>query len=177
MFELRTWRFDDVDSLVKYADNPRVARNLRDAFPSPYRKEDAQRYIRSCLDSSQARQLLYAVAVNGEAIGSAGLFRREDIQCRTAEIGYWLGEPFWGRGIATDVIWELCRQGFDRYDIQRVEAWVFSDNEASRKALAKNGFLCEGTLRKSVFKGGVLRDCCVYALLRQEFERLLSKRA
>lgn len=176
LFELRAWSFDDVASLVKYADNPRVAANLRNAFPSPYREEDARRYIRSCLDSSEARQMLCAVVVDGEAVGGAGLFRREDIQCRTAEIGYWLGEPFWGRGIATGVIRELCRRGFERYDIVRVEAWVFAGNTASQKALAKNGFLCEGTLRKSVYKSGVLRDCHVYALLREEFREARGER-
>lgn len=173
-FELRTWRFDDAASLARHANNPRVAQNLRNIFPCPYREEDAVRYIRSCLDSSEARQLVYAVTAEGAAVGSAGIFRREDISCRTAEIGYWLGEDYWGRGIATGVIRELCRRGFARYDIARIEAWVFADNNASRKALAKNGFLCEGILRKSVWKNG-LRDCCVYALLREEFEKMETR--
>lgn len=170
-FELRPWRFDDAASLAAHANNPRVAQNLRDAFPCPYREEDAVRYIRSCLDSSEARQLVYAVTVDDMAVGSAGIFRREDIQCRTAEIGYWLGEDFWGRGIATGVIRELCARGFARYDIARIEAWVFAGNHASRRALEKNGFLCEGILRNSVWKNG-LQDCCVYALLREEFAEI-----
>lgn len=175
--ELRPWRFDDAESLRTLADNPHVAAQLRNVFPSPYRLEDAHRYIRSCLDASEARQLIYAIAAGGKAIGSAGLFRQEDIHCQTAEIGYWLGEPYWGQGIATGVIGTLCARGFARYDIQRVEAWVFAGNAASQKALAKNGFLCEGTLRKSVYKNGTLRDCCVYALLREEFEMIQAKRA
>lgn len=174
--KLRPWSFGDIDSLAKYANNPHIAENLRDVFPFPYREEDARRYIRSCLDSSEARQLIYAIAVDGEAVGSAGIFRKEDIHCRTAEIGYWVGEPFWGRGIASAVIRELCARGFARYDINRIEAWVFADNNASRKALAKNGFLCEGTLRQSVCKHGNMRDCCVYALLRSEYEAAAARR-
>lgn len=174
--ELRAWRFDDAESLRENADNPRVAARLRDVFPSPYRLEDARRYIRSCIDASQARQLVCAIAVDGKAVGSAGLFRQEDIRCKTAELGYWLGESYWGRGIATAAAWALCAKGFARYDIERIEAVVFADNDASRKALAKNGFLLEGTMRKSVYKNGVLRDCCIYALLREDFEQIQARR-
>jgi ribosomal-protein-alanine N-acetyltransferase len=98
-FRLREWRPDDIESVVRYADNPRIARNLRDAFPNPYTAEDARRYIQSCIGGDLSRKLCLAIEAEKEAVGSIGVFLKDDVYRMSAEIGYWLGEPFWGKGI------------------------------------------------------------------------------
>ena len=164
--QLRAWRFEDVDSIVKYANNPKIAANLRNGFHSPYTMEDADAFLHSCLDDDEHRRFVRAIEIGGEAVGSIGIYRDDDVYCKTAEVGYWLGEPFWGNGIVSAAIRLMCDEAFRRYDILRIYAEPYAYNIGSRRALEKAGFVLEGIKKSSVYKNGTVYDSCMYALLR-----------
>ena len=170
-FTLRPWRAEDASAIVPYADDPLVARNLRDVFPNPYTLADAESFIRSCMEMEGRGQLCRAIVVNGEAAGSIGLFLGNDVYRRSAELGYWLGRPFWRQGIMTAAVKEMCALGFGAWDIVRIYAEPYAKNAGSRGALEKEGFTLEGIKQKSVFKNGELLDSCIYARLREEAEQ------
>ena len=142
--------------------------NLRDVFPCPYAPQDAATFVESCIRQEGRGQMCRAIEVDGEAAGSIGLFLGSDVYRRSAELGYWLGEPFWGRGIMTAAVETMCREGFAAWDIVRIHAEAFARNAASRRVLEKAGFALEGTLRRSVYKNGEMLDSCIYALVREE---------
>ena len=160
-FKLREWRREDAASIARYADNKKIADNLRDAFPHPYSRRDAERYIESVL--AESRALCLAVEVGGEAAGSIGVFLKDDVYRKSAELGYWLGEPFWGRGVMSAAVRQICGLAFSRFDIVRIFAEPFAHNTASRRVLENSGFVLEGVLRQSVYKNGALWDSCVYS--------------
>ncbi|UOO37215.1 GNAT family N-acetyltransferase [Oscillospiraceae bacterium CM] len=166
-FILRDWRFDDADSLVFYADNPRIAVNLRDFFPSPYTAAAAHDFITSCRRNDPAVTRILAIDVGGMAVGSIGVLKKDDVYRKSAELGYWLGEPFWGQGIMTRAVCELCQTAFENMDIIRIFAEPFAWNTGSRRVLEKAGFALEGILKNSVYKNGRLGDSCVYARIRE----------
>ena len=162
------WDPSHAESIVRYADNPKVAANLRNVFPSPYTREDAEAFIRACMEQGEERQLNRAIVVDGEAVGGISVTCQEDVYCRSAEIGYWLAEPFWGRGIMSGAVGELCAAAFDRFPILRIYAEPFAYNRGSRAVLEKNGFQLEGILRQSVWKKDQVFE---YALLREDWEK------
>lgn len=164
--QLRKFQASDAQDVAKYADNQKIAKWLRDIFPHPYTLADAEWYVNDCAANSETRQCLRAIVVDGEVVGSVGVYLQNDVGCKNAELGYWLGEPFWGQGIATAAIKELCAFVFHHYDVVRIYAEPFADNTGSRRVLEKAGFVLEGTLRNSVFKNGEFHDSCIYALLR-----------
>lgn len=163
VIQLRPWKYDDANELASLANNEKVSAYMRDAFPYPYSLEAAQSFLELCKAANPVQELYYAVTVNGILAGGAGLILGRDVACRSAEVGYWLGEKFWGRGIATQAIRQLCEIGFQKFDIVRLEATVFANNIASQHVLEKCGFVREGILRKSVWKRGVLQDSIMYA--------------
>ncbi len=165
-FSLRRWKPQDADSIYRLANNPKIAANLRDIFPHPYALEDAEQYIISCMQSSEEKQLCYAIEVDGAAVGSIGLLVKDDVYRKSAELGYWLGEPYWGRGIMTGAIRQICEEAFSRYDLVRIFAEPYAYNTGSRRALEKAGFRLEGILKKSVYKNGEFYDSCIYAQVR-----------
>ena len=167
-FNLREWRADDAQSVAGYADNIKIAANLRDAFPHPYTLQNARDFIAACLAADAGRKCFRAIDVKGEAVGSIGVFAGDDVYRKSAEIGYWLAEPYWGNGIVTEAIRRICADVFSRGDIVRIHAEPFSCNTGSRRALEKAGFTLEGVLKDSVFKNGRLMDSCMYALLKEE---------
>ena len=167
---LRPWEAGDAASIVPYADDWLVARNLRDAFPHPYTLADGESFVRSCVEREGKGQLCRAIVVDGEAVGGIGLFLGNDVYRKSAELGYWLGRPFWRRGIMTSAVRAMCREGFAAWDIARIYAEPYAGNAASRGVLEKAGFTLEGTLRRSVCKKGEILDSCIYALLREEAE-------
>jgi ribosomal-protein-alanine N-acetyltransferase len=167
-FELRKWRPEDAASIARHADNEKIARNLRDAFPHPYTLQDAQFFVERCAASDETRQLNRAIAVNGEAVGSIGLTLGSDVYRRSAELGYWLAEAFWGKGIMTEAVRRLCAEAFARFDIVRIFAEPYTYNTGSRRVLEKAGFTLEGIMRNGVTKRGKVLDYCMYALLRPE---------
>ena len=165
-FILRQWRETDVDSVAKYADNKKIANNLRDVFPYPYTREDAKNYIFSCINGDESRQICRAIDVGGEAVGSIGIFLQGDVARKSAELGYWLAEPFWGRNIMSRAVRQLCGEAFLQYDIVRIYAEPFAYNIGSRRVLEKSEFQLEGILRNSVCKNGRIYDACMYARLK-----------
>ncbi|MBC8535471.1 GNAT family N-acetyltransferase [Feifania hominis] len=167
-FYLRPWRESDAESIARYAADWEVARNLRDVFPHPYALADARDYIASCLSQGEEDRLCRAIEADGEAVGSIGVFVGKDVYRKSAELGYWLAKPYWGRGIMSAAVRQMTCMAFERFDIVRVYAEPYARNAGSRRVLEKAGFVLEGTLRRSVFKGGELLDSCVYARLREE---------
>lgn len=167
-FILREWELSDIDSVYRHAANKKIAANLRDAFPWPYLPDDALSFVKSAAEAGESRQCLRAVEIGGEAVGSIGIFLKDDVHCKSAEIGYWLGESYWGHGIMTEAIWQMCAYAFARYNIIRIYAEPFAHNTGSRRALEKAGFVLEGILKNNVYKWGEICDSCVYALLKDE---------
>lgn len=165
---LRPWALSDAPLLAEYADNPRVAAHLRNVFPSPYRLEDAYRYILFCLEEDPSQQISRAILADGGLAGSITLSVCGDVHARSAELGYWLAEPFWGRGIMTQAVAQICREGWQAFPIVRIFAEPFAINQGSRRVLEHNGFQLEGIKHSSVWKNGRLLDSCMYALLREE---------
>lgn len=157
---LRTWTPDDTESLVRHANNPRIAAVMRDGFPSPYTPADARRFIETAMDT--VSHLYLAIDVRGEAVGGIGVQPLADVKRRTAEIGYWLSEPFWSRGIVTNAVRSLVPVAFERFDIVRLQAGVFSNNPASMRVLEKCGFTREAVHRMAVTKNGTTLDEVVY---------------
>ena len=166
-FSLRPWRMEDAPSIARLADDSEIARWLRDVFPNPYTLRDAQGFLQGCLESGED-SLCLAIEVGGQAVGSIALFREEDVYQKNAELGYWLGREFHGKGVMTQAVRQICRMGFERWDIGRIYAEPYADNAASRRVLEKAGFQLEGVLRRSVYKLGEMHDSCMYSLLRGE---------
>lgn len=165
-FSLRPWQADDAASLLQYAASPRVAANLRDTFPHPYTAADAAWFLDDCAKADDTRDCRRAIVVDGRAVGGITLVRLDDVYSKTMEIGYWLGEPFWGQGIMTAAVRQVCAMAFARGDVERIQAAIFARNAASQRVLQKAGFALEGVLRRSVYKNGELMDSCMYALLK-----------
>lgn len=163
---LRKWRLTDAEAVAYYANNEKIARNLRNVFPYPYTLEDAGYYVKSCAENAEERQICRAVVADGRAAGSLGIFCGSDVYEKSAELGYWLAEEYWGQGIMTAAVKQLCREAFERFDIVRIYAEPFADNIGSGKVLEKAGFVLEGVMKKGVFKNGQFHDYCMYALVK-----------
>lgn len=164
---LRPFRDADLADLVREADDPRVAAELRDRFPSPYTDEAAREWI--AFSSGEAPPLAaLAIAKDDRVIGGIGLERFADVARFTAELGYWLGVAHWGRGYAAEAISALVEHAFAATDLERVEAWVFARNARSARVLARCGFREEGVQRRSVFKSGEFLDTRLFARLRDD---------
>ncbi len=164
-FTLREWKSTDAEDFYGYANNKKIADNLRDGYPYPYTLANAVEFLEMAA-ASGGRHCFRAIAVEGKAVGSIALTFGKDIYCKSAEIGYWLAEPFWGKGIMSRAIRELCEFGFLNYDVVRIFAEPFAHNTGSRRALEKAGFALEGVLKKSVYKNGRFCDSCIYALIK-----------
>jgi len=162
---LRPWQPGDEDALVRLADNRRIWRNLTNRFPHPYRHEDAIAWI-DVANQKPADARHCAILLEGEVAGSVGFQRLEDLATRTAEIGYWIGEPFWGRGLATEALRRATAQAFDEFDFVRLQAGVLAWNPASCRVLEKVGYALEARLQKQVYKDGEVCDLLLYVLLR-----------
>ncbi len=169
-FQLRPWRMEDAESVALEADNPHIAANLRNVFPCPYTLKDAVDYISDCIFKEGDRQMTRAVEADGRAVGSIGIFLLNDVYEKSAELGYWLSEKYWGQGIMSRAVRMLCKEAFETFDIVRIFAEPFADNAGSRGVLEKAGFTCEGTMRSGVYKNGKIHSYCMYSLLREELE-------
>jgi len=159
--EIRSWRSSDLESLVKYANNRNIWINLRDRFPHPYTARDGRAFLRHTRE--QRPETAVAIAVNGEAVGGIGFQLQGDVERVSAEIGYWLGEPFWGRGIATEALVALTEYAIAMHGLTRVYAVPFAWNIASCRVLEKAGYVLEGRLRRSAVKDGSITDQVQYA--------------
>jgi RimJ/RimL family protein N-acetyltransferase len=163
-FHLRPWTIEDLDSLVKFANNYNIAKNLTDAFPHPYSIENGKAFIEMAVQNTPPNVL--AIEINGEASGAIGIHPQKDIYQKNAEMGYWLAEPYWGKGIITKAIIQMVDYGFKNWDINRIYARPFGYNIASQKASEKAGFMLEAKLKKTIFKNGECIDELIYAVRR-----------
>lgn len=161
-FKFRPWTINDLDSLVEYANNFNIAKNLMNVFPHPYTKVDGIKFIE--MVSKQNPTQVFAIEVNGRASGGIGIFPQQDIMCRNAEMGYWLAEPLWGQGIITKAIGQMVEYGFKTWDINRIYARPYGPNIASQRVLEKAGFTLEARFSKTIFKNGEYLDELVYAI-------------
>lgn len=159
---VRSWEWQDRDSLVHHANNRNVWINLRDRFPHPYTRHAAETWL-DCVVGIKP-ETNFAIAVVGQAVGGIGFSKQNDVGYRSAEIGYWLGEEFWGRGIATQALIAVTKLAFESYDLCRLHAYVFEWNGASARVLEKAGYRLEGRLKKSVTKDHKTIDQFLYAL-------------
>lgn len=166
---LRRWREGDEPSLVRHADDYEVWRRLRDRFPHPYTRADAEQWI--ALARQQDPQTHFAIEVRGEAAGGISLLLGSDVERRSAEIGYWLGRAFWGKGIATAAVRALTAHGFEAFDLTRIFAVPFAGSSASIRVLEKCGYVREGTMRRSAIKEGVVLDQALYAVTDLDLAR------
>lgn len=162
---VRSWEWRDRDAIVRHANNRNVWINLRDRFPHPYTINDARRWLEMVV--GQKQETNFAIDVGGEAVGGIGFTVQCDVARRSAEIGYWLGEEFWGRGIATEALIAVTDHAFSNYDVCRLYAHVFDWNGASVRVLEKAGYEFEGRLKKSVTKDGRTIDQLMYAMIRE----------
>jgi RimJ/RimL family protein N-acetyltransferase len=173
---LRPWALTDVDALLAHANDKRIWMNLRDRFPHPYTRADAESWLGFATTQPEPHHYL-AITLGDEAIGAIGLDAHPDVNRFTAEIGYWLGVAHWGRGYATDAVRAATTYGFEQLGLERICANVFEWNPASERILVKAGFRMEGRLRRHVFKDGRFGDALLYAIVRQDYVLLMSKLA
>jgi RimJ/RimL family protein N-acetyltransferase len=160
---VRSWEFSDVDVVPGYANNRKVWMNLRDAFPHPYTKQHARDWIRGV--KSRSPETSFAIDVDSEAVGGIGFVMHGDVERVSAEIGYWLGEPFWGRGITSAALRAVTQYAMETHGLTRIFAVPFAWNAASCRVLEKAGYALEARLRKSAIKDGRLTDQLQYAFI------------
>jgi ribosomal-protein-alanine N-acetyltransferase len=164
---VRQWRLDDAEALVRHADNINVARQLRDRFPHPYTRANASIFLKAATSAAEPSNL--AIEVDGEAVGAIGYVPGIDVERYSAEIGYWLGEGYWGRGIVTEALLLVTEHVFATANLLRLFALPFADNAASTRVLEKAGYLREAILRSSSVKYGQPRDQALYARINDRW--------
>jgi ribosomal-protein-alanine N-acetyltransferase len=167
-FILRPWKASDINSLIKYANNWNIAKNLTNQFPHPYTIQDGKAFIEYATKDDPIH--IFAIEVNQEAVGGIGIHPQSDIFIKNAELGYWLGEPFWGHGIVSKAIKQIIQFGFSTFDIERIFARPYGTNVASQKILEKNNFLLEGRYNNILYKNGEYLDELIYAIRRYNWE-------
>ena len=163
---IRPWDLKDADALAQALSNKKILNNLRDGLPYPYTAEDAEEYITSMINADPTDTFAFAIIADGKVIGSIGVFRGENIHRQTAEMGYYIAEDYWGRGIMTDIVRQTCEYVFAHSDILRIFAEPFAHNTASCRVLEKAGFQFEGLMRNNAVKNGQVIDMKLYALVR-----------
>ncbi len=159
---------DDAGDLAVIANNFTIASNLRDGFPHPYTIDDARKWIGMVL-ADGFRDMVFAIEYKGDLAGSISLTFKDDIYRLNGEIGYFIGEKYWGNGIATEAIPLITKLGFESFDLERIYAEPFAANGASRRVLEKSGYRLEANLRNYVIKNDTIGDSCIYAMLRSEY--------
>ena len=160
---VRSWRTTDAETLARHANNRKIWINLRDAFPHPYTIHDAREFIRAI--RSRTPETTFAIAVGDEAVGSIGFVLHRDVERVSAEIGYWLAEPFWGRGITAEALAATTKFAIEQHGLTRIYAVPFAWNAASCRVLEKAGYVLEARLRNSAVKDGKLTDQLQYAFI------------
>lgn len=161
---IRSWRAGDEPALARHANNRKIWLNVRDRFPHPYTIADAEAWVARATTAVPETQ--FAIEAGGEAAGGIGLFLQEDVSRYTAEIGYWLGEAFWGRGLATAAVRRFTAFAFATFDLNRIYGNVFAWNEASARVLEKADYALEGRHHRAAVKDGHVVDNLVYAIVR-----------
>ena len=162
---VRPYRAGDEASLAHHANNRKVWINLRDRFPHPYTLSDAERWI--AMVATQQPETNFALAIGDQAVGGIGFELKSDVDRRTADIGYWLGEAYWGKGVMTAAVKAMTEYAFATFDLCRLQAGIFAWNGASMRVLEKVGYSCEAQLRRAATKDGKTIDVYLYAMLRE----------
>ena len=165
---IRKWKLSDAKDLAVALSNRKIQDNLRDGLPYPYTEQDGADYISSMLSANENDTFAFAITVDNKVVGSIGVFRQENIHRQTAELGYYVAEEYWGKGIMTEAVKQICKYTFDKSDIIRIYAEPFAYNIASCRVLEKAGFQYEGTLRSNAVKNGKDIDMKMYSLLKTE---------
>ena len=174
-YTLRKWQDSDKPNLIKHANNRKIAMYLRNGFTYPYTEKAADFFLN--LVKENPDQPLFAITVAGEAIGGVGLHPQKDIYRKNAEIGYWISEEYWGKGIMTNAINEILEYSWNHLDIDRVVAIIFGTNVGSIKVAEKCGFVLEATLSKTIYKFGLYEDELIYGIRRPGKEQILKGRS
>lgn len=165
--KIRKWLLSDASDLALALSNKKVQGNLRDGLPFPYTEKDGQEYIGAMLSADENDTFAFAVTVEDRAIGSIGVFRQENIHRLTAELGYYISEEYWGKGIMTEAVRQICEYVFGNSDVVRIYAEPFAYNVASCRVLEKAGFQYEGLLRRNAVKNGEMLDMKMYARIKE----------
>lgn len=161
-FTLRPWLLSDAENLAKYANNFNIAKFLTNGFPHPYTIENANSFIE--MVSQHHPTQIFAIVIDGKAVGSIGLHPQNDIMEKNIELGYFLGEPFWGRGIITEAVKKMVAYGFQNFDVVRIYGRPFGTNVASQKVLEKAGFTLEAKIEGNIYKNNEYLDELIYAI-------------
>ena len=167
---IRKWELSDARDLAMAISNKKIQNNLRDGLPYPYTEQDGAVFISDMLSADENETFAFAITIDNKVIGSIGVFRQDNIHRLTAELGYYIAEEYWGRGIMTEAVRQTCEYVFDNSDIIRIYAEPFAYNIASCRVLEKAGFQYEGTLRNNAVKNGKIIDMKMYSLLKAEMQ-------
>lgn len=165
--KIRAWRLEDVNNLAEALNNKKIQDNLRDGISYPYKVEDAKDFITAMLKGDKDITYVFAITIEDKAVGSIGVFRKDNIHFKTGEMGYYIAEPYWGKGIGTSAVKQVCKYIFENTDIIRIFAEPFSYNLGSCRILEKSGFVYEGTLRNNAVKNGVVLDMKMYSIIKE----------
>jgi len=166
--KIRKWKLTDAKDIAVALSNKKIQDNLRDGLPYPYTEQDGIDFISSMLSANEDETFAFAITLDDKAIGSIAVFRQQNIHRQTAEMGYYIAEEYWGKGIMTDAVKQICEYVFKNSDILRIYAEPFAYNAGSCRVLEKAGFQYEGTLRNNAVKNGKVIDMKMYSLLREE---------
>jgi len=166
-FELREWRLSDAESLAENANNINIWNNMRDGLPHPYSKEDGKQFIEKAMSLPKPATLL-TIAVEGKAVGSIGIVLHSDVERISAEMGYFIGENYWNRGIMTEAVKQMVAYAFANFPLRKIYATPFDFNIASHKVLQKAGFEREAILKQAAIKNGKIVDMHYYSLIKQD---------
>ena len=167
---IRKWELSDAKDLAAALSNKKVQDNLRDGLPYPYTEQDGKEFISAMLSADENETFAFAITVDDMVIGSIGIFRQGNIHRQTAELGYYIAEEYWGKGIMTEAVKQICEYVFANSDIIRIYAEPFAYNIASCRVLEKVGFQYEGTLRSNAVKNSKVIDMKMYSLLKEEIK-------
>ena len=159
---LRPWHINDLETLVSIANNQNIAKYMADVFPHPYTHEKGKSFIEFATTNPTAT--IFAITVDNVPVGSIGLHLQSDILRKNAEIGYWLAEEYWGKGIMTDAVHQIVKYGFENLDIVRIFARIYGTNIPSQKLVEKCDFKLEGKYDKTIFKNNEFLDELIYAI-------------
>ena len=167
---IRKWKLSDAKDLAAALSNKKVQDNLRDGLPYPYTEQDGKEFISAMLSADESETFAFAITVDNMVIGSISIFRQGNIHRQTAELGYYIAEEYWSKGIMTEAVKQICEYVFAKSDIIRIYAEPFAYNIASCRVLEKVGFQYEGTLRSNAVKNGKVIDMEMYSLLKAEIK-------
>jgi len=166
-YTLKPWNINYLESLVRHANNPNIAKFMTDGFPHPYTKENGEKFIEMASTSNPCN--VFAIILNDEAVGGIGIHLQTDIMRKNAELGYWLSEEHWGKGIITSAIKEMIEYAFKTFDITRIYARPFGNNFASQKVLQKAGLQLEARLKNTIYKNNEFQDELIYSIRKYEY--------